>query len=260
MTSRVSRIGFCFGFSLATLLAGACGKPKEETPGIASVLAAKTWDGIFRPKEGGNFLDAMHVRMAFNKTNEFTMKLADSDSGQASGSYRDMSRHHNLILKFKESTVDSLGRAGTSKDFEYSIEADELVLNGKDGEFKLVESNEGDEPKDPKDKATYSGSWTCKDKADYLWTFDISTGAFWGRVTQDGKRATQFRGHVASGSNQNGKYITMKVDEGNNPKVIGASFRAQFIDKEKDPNSISVVIQGADLDESKVNEFNCLRS
>ncbi len=234
------------GIMLAIL--SACGE--QDVGGDSAVrIANSSWDGVFRAKKAGAYLDAQYVNIKFKDDGGFLLQASDSDGSRASGMYKEMPNLKQLLFKIEESDLEAFGKAGATRDFRYSLKDNELMLEGEDGEFKLMQEDDPKKKKD--DESRFVGTWACKDKNKYQWQLDIAEETFWGRISAENKRVTNFNGHVtrvdskAEDKRKDDKGIDLKVDNSNNKTMIGLKLRALFVSGNIDHNKIEVVVSGA---------------
>ena len=209
------------------LLVLSCGKSKSEkgSPGFVSTFSASSWKGVFRQRIGEKYADASRVVVDFHADQTFGLVATDQADIKASGRYEEMPKSKNVIFHIADSKSTSFGLAGTSRDFDYMLNEDELILSGQDGVYKLLRAgepkNNGDE--DPK---TLMGLWSCDDESSNHWSFDIKSTTFWAGISANGSRPSHLNGSVEIVEKANkDKDASLIVVSSNNPKLEGAKMK-----------------------------------
>lgn len=201
-----------------------CGE-EEKAQGLAG-LVGSSWVGQL--KSSGDSGSVTPVSFHFREDGMFRTVALDDVKKAAKGKYEDMPRHSALLLTVEESNFESFSLADSSKSFDYSLDGDELVLKSYEGIYTLVRAQEdGTDPSNP-----FSGSWQCEDDSAGDWSIDFTDSEFFGRRTQEGKRALNVWGIAVYSKSKEGRDLPdiaeVTLEKSNQGEVRGIRLRAEI--------------------------------
>lgn len=207
------------------MFAISCGDTAKPPAGLETLLGSK-WEGVFSPSSSPDQMKkSVKVALNFHKNETFQLLQTENLTSTVSGLFKDMPQHRNLIFEIQKSSFETFGLAGTSRDFDYSLEGNELELTGSEGKYSLLRKDDI-QADDNENQSGLDGTWLCETSDNASWQLNVSEASFRGHKSQKDRPTVFFEGEVGDrASNDRLEMATLKIQSSNFPAIVGSFLR-----------------------------------